>query len=137
MKWLPENLFEHQFIRPKRAFRDCYNKNCKSGKNRLHIVVTQINGVAYREVLEWCNCCYEKTEDYYIGIPSYLINYNLLLATHYNLRSSEFLKQCQCNEKLLQNTINFYKKLKRDITKDPYFRHLKRVKNRRLLQNKK
>lgn len=135
MKWLPENLFEHQFIRPKRAFRDCYNKNCKSDKRRLHIVNTTRNGKTYKEVLQWCNCCYDEEDDYSITIPAYLIDYSLLLAMHSDLNNPKCL--VKCSEKMLESTIDYYKTLKKTIAKDPYFKHLKRVRNRRLLQNKK
>ena len=135
MKWLPENLFRHQFVRPKKNFRYCYTKNCESGKRRLHVVDTNYNGRTYKEVLEWCNCCYNEDDDYSITIPAYLIDYNLLLATHSELNNPSFLNHC--DENVLKRKIEYYIMLKKIVSKDPYFRHLKRVKNRHLLRKHK
>lgn len=134
MVWLPENLFEYQFIRPKRRFRNCYNKSCISNKRRFHIVEDNRHEKIHKEVLEWCNCCYDENDELSITIPSYMIDYNLLLAVHSDLNNPKYLNEC--TEKVIQNKIEYYKELKKSVAKNPYFKHLKRVRNRHLLQNK-
>lgn len=134
MIWLPENLFEYQFIRPKKHFRACYNKNCKSGKRRFHIVENDSYDKLYKQVLEWCNCCHDEDDEFSITIPSYMIDYNLLLATHSDLNNPKYLNES--SEKVIQNKIKYYKELKKSVVRNPYFKYLKRARNRHQLQKK-
>lgn len=135
MKWLPQNLFKHQFIRPKKVFRRC-NAYCNKEllTSKFYIVEKISHNKEYNQILSWCNKCYDENDEYTITFPSYIFDYNMLLLTHSDCNNLELIKSL--DDKKREHLINYYKKLKDSITKDPYFRHLKRVANRHKLYNK-
>lgn len=128
MKWSVDNLFENQFIRPKKPFRDCFVKNCKS-KRKFYIkeYITK-DGNTYKSIVLHCSNdkCYDPKDDWRGDtLPSYMIDFDLLQIL-YNER-----------EKFTDKDIKYYIKLKQSIAKNPYFKHLKRVANRKKLHKKR
>ena len=136
MIWLPENLFKHQFIRPKKDFRRC-NTYCNKelSTRKFYIVEKVSNKKEYNQILSWCNKCYDENDEYSITFPSYLFDYNMLLLTHCDYNNKELMNSLDIKKR--KHLIEYYKKLKNSIKKDPYFKHLKRVANRNKLYNKK
>lgn len=134
MKWSPENLFKYTFIRPKRHFRGCYTYGRKSETKKFHIVEKESYGKKYNTILSWCNKCYDEDDEWAVTIPSYLIDYNALLITHCDINNEELLKSL--DDKGLEKITNYYKKLKKSINNDPYFKYLKRVHNRNKIHSK-
>lgn len=132
MKWSIENLFKYQFIRPKKYFRKCYDdcREIKDNSNRkLYIVESHIDNYSYNSLVERCCKCYDPNYEFSEVIPSYLIDYDILLLMEED-RKNGFSKW---EGKSREKKIDYYLRLKKSVASDPYFKHLKRVANRNKL----
>ena len=136
MKWKIDNLFKHQFIRPKKFFRDCYRGCCGYDK-KFYIVDGNVDGVEYKTITMHCSNpnCYEPEDDIYgDALPSYMIDFTLLQLLH----EEHIRNYPRCSsDRGIESRLDYYKKLKSSVSKDPYFKYLKRVANRNILKKEK
>lgn len=136
MKWTIENLFKYNFIRPKGSFRYCYIRDCGC-KKEFYAYEHVISNIKYKGMASRCknDKCYDPDDEYGYGdgMPSYIVDFNLLQLVHEEHKRG----YCRSNsEKSKINRLDYYKRLKKSVSTDPYFRHLKRVANRNKLKRK-
>lgn len=121
MKWSIDNLLENR-IRPLKRFRKC--PICKKDTRVFKINELENSNIIYKNLECYCPCCYNKyKEEELITIPSYIVDFNLL-------QYMETEREIGFKNKKRKE---YYKRLKKSINNDSYFKYLKRVNNRNKL----